>query len=41
MYDEQKMIESLIEIFSNKVDIGTIPMDSHRRKFNLKAKTFD
>lgn len=35
------MVNALIEIFSSKIDIGSLPIDSHRRKFDFKAKTFD
>lgn len=41
MYDEAKMVEDLIEIFSNKIDISSLPIDSHRRKFAFVAKSFD
>ena len=33
--DEAGMVTSLTEIFMSKVDINTLPIDSHRRKFNL------
>ena len=35
------MVQSLIEIFSNKIDVTSLPFDSHKRKFNFEAKTFD
>ena len=31
----------MLKIFSSKVDIATLPIDSHKRKFTIEAKNFD
>lgn len=35
------MVEMLIQIFSSKIDISSIPIDTQRRKFHINAKNFD
>lgn len=35
MMDEENMVHALIEIFNSKVDIGSIPIDSHKNPFKF------